>query len=105
MERDHLLQDIVAITLYLASFLRHHIGSLKQILQDPGWAANDFREVYLGVGSSIDELLNLRNTPGTSKDRGESTGEAHGIPPITVVSDRGQALGLDKEVSPGQFAR
>lgn len=91
-----------------------------QVLNNPAWNedATQRQTVFLGVGSSPEELLCSRGSSGSSAIRsGTCVGdencderairaeEATGLPPVSVNSVMGQLISLQDNVVPGQYAR
>lgn len=75
----------------------------RQVPQDPVWAGNFAYgpgDVFLGVGSSAAELLQFRPASGD-----EEAGEARGGPPLIAILSSEADVGLEENITPGQFAR
>ena len=56
--------------------------------------------IFLGVAPTAGELSNFRPAEGS-----EGAEEARGVPPMGVVMASGGIIGLDDDVTPGQYAR
>ena len=61
---------------------------------------DDSSNIFLGVAPTAGELVDFRPSSGN-----EGAGEARGVPPIGVVMASGGIIGLDDDVTPGQYAR